>query len=150
MFRTEFAIDGVWYTNALRFETVGPALDEAYNRFRHWIVPISWRVVDVEVPEKEPYQEGHMERGAFGVDGRELERDDLDTRPRAEQLAEIDLIADAIEREVTLPATRADAAALLITLRARCLELGIELPTKAEVQLMVPTAEAILNQTRVY
>lgn len=43
--------------------------------------------------------------------------------PRARQLAEIDVLADILQREVTLPATRADAAGLLLVLRGRCAEL---------------------------
>lgn len=43
--------------------------------------------------------------------------------PTSAQLATIDVLADRIEREVTLPSSRAAAAALILTLRARVEEL---------------------------
>lgn len=54
-FRTEFAVDGVWYTNALRFEEIPPAMQEAIGRFSRWTMPVAWRVVTDDTPQKQPY-----------------------------------------------------------------------------------------------
>lgn len=55
-YRTEFAIDGVWYTNALRFADPQEAREEAVSRFARWTMPVAWRVVDDRMPQKQPYQ----------------------------------------------------------------------------------------------
>lgn len=54
-YRTEFAVDGVWYTNALRFTNATEAVAEAAGRFSRWTMPAAWRVVLDTHPEKEPY-----------------------------------------------------------------------------------------------
>lgn len=66
MFRTEFAVDGVWYTNALRFADTAAALHEAQSRFSRWWVPQAWRVVTTDVPEKQIYL-GAEDQTAFKV-----------------------------------------------------------------------------------
>ena len=55
VYRTEFAIEGVWYTNALRFTDPDVAVAEAMDRFSRWIVPTAWRVVNDDVPQKQPH-----------------------------------------------------------------------------------------------
>lgn len=54
-FRTEFAIDGAWYTNALRFDRAEDAIAEAEGRYRVWTMPAAWRVVTDDTPQKQPY-----------------------------------------------------------------------------------------------
>ncbi|GAC1527468.1 MAG: hypothetical protein NVS3B1_17820 [Marmoricola sp.] len=67
-YRTEFALDGVWYSNALRFDEVEPAVAEARGRFARWLLPVAWRVVTDDVPEKQPYT-GAADPTAFAVSG---------------------------------------------------------------------------------
>ena len=60
-YRTEFAIDGIWYTNALRFTMTEAAVTEATGRFSHWTQPEAWRVVPTTHPERQAYDgTGHM------------------------------------------------------------------------------------------
>lgn len=54
-YRTEFAVDNKWYSNALRFEFPELAVTEAHNRFLRWTVPAAWRVVTDDTAEKQPY-----------------------------------------------------------------------------------------------
>ncbi len=54
-FRTEFAIDGLWYTNALRFADPAEAVEEAAGRFSRWTLPAAWRVVTDDTTVAQPY-----------------------------------------------------------------------------------------------
>lgn len=65
-FRTEFALDGVWYTNALRFDTPEAAREEAEGRFMRWFGPVAWRVAHESVPMKQPYS-GRQPATAFTI-----------------------------------------------------------------------------------
>lgn len=65
-YRTEFAVEGVWYTNALRFDTPEEAKEEAQSRFSRWTMPAAWRVVPSDYPEKESYG-GDADTTAFTV-----------------------------------------------------------------------------------
>lgn len=45
--------EGVWYTNALRFDTKAEADDFALDLARRWTLVQHWRVVSDDVPLKE-------------------------------------------------------------------------------------------------
>jgi peptidoglycan hydrolase-like protein with peptidoglycan-binding domain/ribosomal protein L37AE/L43A len=53
--RAEFAVDGKWYTNAMRYDTPEAAKAAASDKFSRWTQPEAWRVVPHEHPEKETY-----------------------------------------------------------------------------------------------
>lgn len=144
IFRTEFAIDGVWYTNALRFTDPDQAHQAAVAKFHAWLVPLAYRVVPADHPEKEAFL-GDDDATAFQTIF-PAGYTTADLPPTYIQLAEIDALAARIEREAHLPASRADAASLLITLRARCDELQLPRPTQDELDEGVEVAHALLSQ----
>lgn len=55
IFRTEFALEGCWYSNALRFENASEAVTAATAKFNAWILPDAWRVVADDVEPKQVY-----------------------------------------------------------------------------------------------